>query len=158
MEGLPALLRWEIVWDVFSDSPAKAKKQGDLDKVEKCILTPVFNLIGQIDYVPCTLPKSKGKGRLVLFEDNDAVIQMCNKGRSPTLRHVPRTHRVDLDWLWERVREDPGVFVRYVGTKEQMADIFTKGSFSSEQRLRLCRLAQIGPQSDFESSVDPDRK
>ena len=82
--------------------------------------------------------------KLVIFEDNEAVIKTITKGRSPTMGHVPITHRVDLDWLWERIREDPGVFIKYVGTKEQIADLFTKGSFTAEQWNRLCRLAQIG--------------
>ena len=110
-------------------------------------------LLDNIDYVPCTLPLSEGIGRLVIFEDNDAVIKMCIKGRSPAMRHVARTHRIDLDWLWERMREDPGVFIKYVGTKEQIADIFTKGAFTSEVWQRLCRLAQIGHKSHFNSRV-----
>ena len=61
------------------------------------------------------------------------------------MRHVPRTHRVDLDWLFERVREDPGISIRYVNTKMQIADILTKGSFTAAQWEVLCRLAQIGP-------------
>ena len=69
---------------------------------------------------------------------------MCIKGRSPAMRHVARTHRIDLDWLWERMRTDPGVFIKYVGTKEQIADMFTKGSFSADQWGTLLRLAQIG--------------
>ena len=52
---------------------------------------------------------------------------MIVKGRSPNLRHVGRTHRVDLDWLFERIMKDPGIFVKYVGTKEQLAGILTKG-------------------------------
>ena len=35
---------------------------------------------------------------LIVFENNEAVIQMIIKGRSPTMRHVSRTHRVSLDW------------------------------------------------------------
>ena len=66
------------------------------------------------------------------------------KGRSPNMRHVSRTHRVDLDWLWERIREDPGIYIKDVGTKEQIADVFTKRSFLSDQWSKLCRLAQIG--------------
>ena len=34
---------------------------------------------------------------LYVFEDNEAVIKMIFKGRSPTMRHVSRTHRVVLD-------------------------------------------------------------
>ena len=47
---------------------------------------------------------------------------MVVNGRSPNLRHVARTHRVDLDWLFERIKKDPGVFLKFVGTKEQLAD------------------------------------
>ena len=39
---------------------------------------------------------------LYVFEDNEAVIKMIIKGRSPTKRHVSRTHRVALDWLFDR--------------------------------------------------------
>ena len=44
---------------------------------------------------------------LVLFEDNEAVIKMIIKGRRPTTRHVSRTHRVALDWLFDRINLDP---------------------------------------------------
>ena len=54
-----------------------------------------------IDYAVCTIPKSIGVGKMVIFEDNDAVIKQTIKGGSLNMRHIPRTHRVDLDWLWE---------------------------------------------------------
>ena len=82
---------------------------------------------------------------MIILEDNDAVIKMTIKGRSPQMRHVARTHRIDLDWLFERIRDDPGINIKYVGTKEQIADIFTKGSFTAATWKMLCRLAQIGP-------------
>ena len=41
-----------------------------------------------------------------MFEDNEAVIKMIIKGRSPTMRHVSRTHRVALDWLFDRINLD----------------------------------------------------
>ena len=37
---------------------------------------------------------------LCFFEDDEAVILMVIQGRSPNLRHVARTHRVDLDLLF----------------------------------------------------------
>ena len=101
--------------------------------------TPYMSgMFANIDYVPCTIPLSEGIGKLIIFEDNDAVIKMCIKGRSPAMRHVARTHRIDLDWLWERMRTDPGVFIKYVGTKEQIADMFTKGAFTAETWRNLC--------------------
>ena len=68
---------------------------------------------------------------------------MIIKGRSPNLRHVGRTHRVDLDWLFERIMKDPGIFVKYVGTKEQLADILTKGSFTADAWKTLMNLCLI---------------
>ena len=44
---------------------------------------------------------------LYVFEDNEAVIKMIIKGRSPTMRHVSRTHRVALDWLFDPINLDP---------------------------------------------------
>jgi hypothetical protein len=79
------------------------------------------------------------------LEDNDAVIKMTVKGRSPALRHVPRTHRIDLDWLFERIREDPCIDIRYVNTKLQIADFLTKGQFTSAQWQSLCYLANSLP-------------
>ena len=68
--------------------------------------------------------------------------------------HVARTHRVDLDFLFERLRGDFGIYIKYVGTKEQIADIFTKGSFTAEAWMKLCKLAQIGKSSTLlESSA-----
>ncbi len=82
---------------------------------------------------------------IVIFEDNDAVVKICVKGRAPQFRHVLRTHRIDLDWLFERLQSDPDISMRFVGTKEQLADIFTKGSFTAAQWRDLLRLIGVGP-------------
>ena len=102
------------------------------------------NLAKYVDYVPPSFPLSSGVGKLIIFEDNDAVIKICIKGRSPNLRHVNRTHRVDLDWLNERIQNDLGVFLKFCPTRDQLADIFTKGSFSAELWNHLCKIARIG--------------
>ena len=60
------------------------------------------------------------------------------------MRHVPRTHRVDLDWLFELLREDPSIHIQYVNTEQQVVDVLTKGSFTAGQWSHLCGLAQIG--------------
>ena len=61
------------------------------------------------------------------------------------MRHVMRVHRVDLDTLWERLRTDPSLSMRYVGTKQQLADILTKGSFTKQVWDDLRGLIQTGP-------------
>ena len=57
-----------------------------------------------------------------VFDDSEAVLKMIIKGSSPNMRHVSRTHRVDEDWFLDRK-------IWYVNTKEQIADILTKGVF-----------------------------
>ena len=44
---------------------------------------------------------------LHIFEDNEAVVIMIIKGISPTMRHVSRTHRIALDWLFENLSHTP---------------------------------------------------
>ena len=81
---------------------------------------------------------------MFIFEDNEAVIKMCIKGRSPNLRDISRTHRLDLDRLIERIKIDPGVNLKFVGTDEQMADLLTKASFTIPKWNSLLNLHQIG--------------
>ena len=50
---------------------------------------------------------------LYVFEHNEAVIKMIIKGRSPTMRHVSRNHRVALDWLVDRIDLD-SIQIRYI--------------------------------------------
>ena len=101
-------------------------------------------MLEDIDHGPPTYPTTSGAMKLVLFEDNESVIKMVIKGRSPALGHVPRTHRVDLDWLFERCQYDPAIKIRFVPTKDQMADVLTKGSFTAvlwQQQLNLWLIA-----------------
>ena len=65
---------------------------------------------------------------------------MIVKGRSPTMRHVSRTHRVALDWLFDRINVEATIQVKYVETKNQLADILTKGCFSCDEWNHLLGL------------------
>ena len=80
---------------------------------------------------------------LYVFEDNEAVIKMRIKDRSPTMRHVSRTHRVALDWSFDRSNLDPKIQIRYIDTKHQIADIFAKGNFTRDEWNNLLRLFNI---------------
>ncbi len=73
---------------------------------------------------------------LVIFEDNEAVIKIVIKKRSPALRHVLRTHRVHLDYLYDLLSADD-ISIKYVSAKLQVADIFTKAFVNSEVWNRL---------------------
>ena len=47
-----------------------------------------------IDHVPSRGTHLGSNAMLCVFEDDEAVTKMIIKGRRPTMRHVPRTHRV----------------------------------------------------------------
>ena len=58
----------------------------------------MINEMNAIDRVPSNVQFSLKEALLYVFEDNEAVIKMIIKGKSPTMRHVSRTHRVAHDW------------------------------------------------------------
>ena len=60
-------------------------------------------------FVPSNFQSSQQEASLYVFEDNEAVIKMIIKGRSPSMRHVSRTHRVAFDWLFDRINLDPKI-------------------------------------------------
>ena len=75
---------------------------------------------------------------------------MIFKGRSQTMRHVSRTHRVALDWLFDRINLDPKIQIKYIDTKNQLADILTKGNFTRDEWNHLLNLFNI---SHFSSTA-----
>ena len=68
---------------------------------------------------------------------------MIIKGRSPTTRHVSRTHRVALDCLFDRINVDSKIQIRYIDTKHQLADILAKGNFIRDEWNNLLHLFNI---------------
>ena len=76
---------------------------------------------------------------LTLMEDNTATIQIMLTGKTPMLRHLSRTHGVNLQWVHERltgrVPSDSALSVSYCKTHDQCADILTK-DFQSYPKWR----------------------
>ena len=64
---------------------------------------------------------------------------MIIKGRSPSMRHVSRSHSVALNWLFDRINLDPKIQIKYVDTRNQLADILTKGTFTRDEWHHLLR-------------------
>ena len=59
------------------------------------------------------------------------------------MRHVFRTHRVALDWRFDRINLDPKIQSKYIDTKNQLADILTKGNFTRDEWNHLLCLFNI---------------
>ena len=66
------------------------------------------------------------------------------------MRHVSRTHRVALDWLFDGINLDPKIQIKYIDTKNPLADILTKGNFTRDEWNHLLCLFNT---SHFSSTV-----
>ena len=100
LDGLPALELWDLIVSVFGSVIQTSDRTGrlvDIERNQKC--QGKINMLKNIDCVPSNVQSPCQEALLYVFEDNEAMIKMVIKGRSPTMRHVSRTHRVALDWL-----------------------------------------------------------
>ena len=96
--------------------------------------------------------------RLVIKEDNQATIPIVKRGFSLKLRHVLRTHKVNLGSISDVLAQD-NVEIEYVESPKQAADIFTKAlqPHAWPNALSLLRFrgkddAEIPPRSDEPAS------
>ena len=95
VDRLLALELWDLIVSVF----------GNISHVSDRTWQPVngknkshnkIDAMQNIESVPSNVQSASREALLYVFEDNEAVIKMIMKGRSPTMRHVSRTHRVAL--------------------------------------------------------------
>ena len=106
-------------------------------------MADILTYLSDVDFVPPSLPPLNGHGKLIVLEGNEAVIKMTIKGRSTSVRHIQRTHRVNLDWLFERFLNDKGMRIRYLSTKFQIADMLTKFLSGSEAMRFLSNMGYV---------------
>ena len=108
LDGLPVLELWDLIVSVFGNisrvSDRSVKPESDEHKHHKS--HNKIDVMEDIDLVPSNVQSANREALLYVFKDNEAVIKMIMKGRSPTMRHVSRTHRVALDWLFDRINLD----------------------------------------------------
>ena len=94
LDGLPALELWDLIVSVLGNvsrvSDRSEKPDNDVHKRLKS--QKKINVKENIDSVPSNVQSARQEALLYLFEDNEALIKMIMKGRSPTMRHVSRTH------------------------------------------------------------------
>ena len=111
MDGIPALDLWDLVVEVFHSHPNQSSNTKDQVRGNSSrnttsnkhtqnqtkVPTQYDNVeLSNVDYVSSNAKSSQFCVMLDIFEDNEAVIKMVIKGRSPTKRHVSRTRRVAL--------------------------------------------------------------
>ena len=97
--GLPALELWDLIVSVLGNvsrvSDGSGKPECDVHKHHKP--HKKIDVRKDIYSVPSNVQSARQEALLYVFEDNEAVIKMIIKGRSPTMRHIFRNHRVVLD-------------------------------------------------------------
>ena len=128
MNRLPALEYWEFALETLSCKRAGGKC--GRHRFEELSLDP-------------NIPKSSHSIQHYILEDNAWIIQMINKGRNPTQRHVTRTHRVDLDWFFERLNLDHSILIKHVRTSDQLAVILTKNCLPTMQRNNFLTMSHM---------------
>ena len=161
MDGIPALTLWDLVIEMCHCAPhkivqPKEKLRGDplqatnpnMHNLIQCKHTNVVPT--NIDHIPPNTTHSGPSAMLYVFVDNEAVIKMIIKGRSSTMRHVSRSHWVALDWLFDWINLDPKIQIKYIDTRNQLADILTKGNFTRDGWNHLLCLFNI---SHFSSTA-----
>ena len=109
------------------------------------------NVLSNIDCVPSNVQFLHQEALLFVCEDNEAVIQMIIKGRSPTMRHVSRPtelrligHSIESTWT---PRSKSNTL-----TPNQLADILTTGNFTLDEWNHLLCLFNISHFSSTECS------
>ena len=144
LDGLPALEMWDLIVSVLGNMTQTTERTVRLVIIDRSRKSPgKINALNNIDCVHPNVQSSHQEALLFFFEDHEAVIKMIIKGRSPTMRHVSRTHKVALDWLFDRINLDPKIQIKYIDTKKQLADILTKGSFTRDEWNHLLCLFNI---------------
>ena len=155
LDGIPALELWDLIVAVLGNTNQNHIEQGDLSKNKREVCSPphtthtrkqtqrVINELDNVDFLPSNFQSSHQEAVVYVFEDNEAVIKMIMKGRSPTMRHVSRIHRVAIVWLFGRSNLDSTNQIKYIDTKNQLADTLTKGNFTRDKWNHLLCLFNI---------------
>ena len=88
---------------------------------------------------------------LKVLEDNQASILVVRKGCCPKLRHMTRTHKINLSGLSDVFQEEFAE-LEYCKTDDQAADIFTK-ALPPQKWGPVLRLLDI--RTDLQSELKP---
>ena len=124
---------WSVYWKVYPNLSPRETTPRVKHNVRRSTITNHENFI-----MLRKLFQPVGfSAALYVYQTIKAAIKIVVKSRHPSARHVTRTHRVDLDWLFEPVNHDSTISVKYNNTKDQIADRLTKGRFAVQQWTTL---------------------
>ena len=93
--------------------------------------------LDNVDFISSNVHSSHQEALLYVFEDNKAVIKMIIKGKKPD------NETCIQDCLFDRINLDPNIQIKYIDTKNQLADILTKGNFTRDEWNHLLCLFNV---------------
>ena len=120
LDGIPAPDFWDLIVAVLHGNTYQSNQERGDPYTNLVRVQPhkfpkrkkshgKINDLDNVDFISSNVHSSHQEALLYIYDDNEAVIKMFIKGRSPTMRHVSRTHRVALDWLFGRINLDPKI-------------------------------------------------
>ena len=117
LDGKPTLYLWDLIVAVLGNTyQSSQERRVEVRAAPHKLQTRkkshgMIDDLDNVDFISSNVQFSHQEASLFVFEDNEAVIEMIIKGRRPTMRHVSRTHRVALDWLFDRINLDPQIHI-----------------------------------------------
>jgi hypothetical protein len=136
VEGIPALQLWETLSHMMNNKPMPGVYEQRFGP--NTINWTIADMVADENNVrieSINIP-------MHFHEDNQAAIQVIKTGRNPTMRHLGRTHKIDIGWLHN-------VFARglcslgYCDTEKQAADMFTKSFAEKTKWHTVCGLVGL---------------
>ena len=89
------------------------------------------------DFIPSNVNSIHQEALLYVFEDNEAVIKMIFKGEARQWDMFPEPTELLLIGYSIESNLDPKIQIKYIDTKNQLADILTKGNFTRDESNHL---------------------
>ena len=123
LDGIPALDLWGLEIEVSftsSNQPSTRRSLCLHEQSGKCSNVKIQKHSNQDDLRLTSVDHVPSNAKLDHFGalHCEAVIKMIIKGQSPTMRHVSRTHKLALNWLFDRINLDTKIQIRYLKTKK----------------------------------------
>ena len=143
LDGLLALELWDLIVSVFGNISHVSDGTGQLVNGKNKSYNKI-DVMQDIGSVPSNVQSASREVLWYVFEDNEAVIKNnYERQKSNNETCFSRTHRVALDWLFDRINLDPEIQIKYIDSKNQLADILTKGNFTRDDWNHLLNLLNI---------------
>ena len=107
-DGLFALELWDLIVSALGNVSRVSDRSGQPEYIvhKRHKSQKKIDVIKDIDAILSNVQSACQEASLYVFDYDEAVNKMIIKGRGRTMRHVSITHRVALDWVFDRIDLD----------------------------------------------------